>query len=496
MKALTEILLLAYKEKEEEKDSLFSLYANGNKEDYLEQELILQNLLFRRPLYNYLSDHIEKGKRELRIIVVGLRENGRRFLKVALQAAQMPDIVVSVVIYAENLEKEKQAYLHDNPLFSEFFEVDPENKDINDTVLDLDTEEYYGRVFFRQLPKNLSGAPDAGHIEIMNNAYYAFIDLERDSVNKDVAEKLADPNKICCCSYVWYNDEKRSYLYEHQKKYLFPICMRYDKRKEYISSKLEHLAENAHMIWGKKPSDKELLDNPYYFDSSVSYVLSIPYKLYYVGITYNISENSRLSNDLKAAKDFFDYISDNENSEKLNIIAAYEHRRWVAEKITDGWTRIDTDDYCNEADPNKNDQNKRHCCLVKGNADIPLSEEEYQKDGCRKWDCPVDPKLDELDKVSILIHQERKRRVREATYDRSPNQYITKLSDCFPEGWNENSTLYNAFCIFAFGFRSIWHGDRIYANEYKQNREEFTKIIKQQITDTSTIASLESCLKR
>lgn len=496
MKALTEILLVAYKEKEEEKDSLFSLYANGNKEDYLEQELILQNLLFRRPLYNYLSDNIEKGKRELRIIVVGLRENGRRFLKVALQAAQMPDIVVSVVIYAENLDKEKQSYLNDNPLFSEFFEVDTESKDINDTVLDLDTEEYYGRVFFRQLPKNLSGDPDVSQIEIMNSAYYAFIDLERDSVNKDIAETLAVPDKNCCCSYVWYNDEKRSYLYEHQKKYLFPICMRYDKRKEYISSKLEHLAENAHMIWEKKPSDKELLDNPYYFNSSVSYVLSIPYKLYYVGITYNIGKDSRLPDDLKAAEAFFDYISDTENNTKLNIMAAYEHRRWVAEKITDGWTRIETYDYCNEADPNKNKQNKRHCCLVKGNADIPLSEEEYQKDGCRKWDCSVDTKLDELDKVSILIHQERKRRVNEATYGKSPNQYITKLSDCFPEGWNENSTLYNAFCIFAFGFRSIWHGDRIYANEYKQNREEFKKIINQQITDTSIIASLEGCLKK
>lgn len=496
MKALTEILLVAYKEKEEEKDSLFSLYANGNKEDYLEQELILQNLLFRRPLYNYLSDNIEKGKRELRIIVVGLRENGRRFLKVALQAAQMPDIVVSVVIYAENLDKEKQSYLNDNPLFSEFFEVDPESKDINDTVLDLDTEEYYGRVFFRQLPKNLSGDPDASQIEIMNSAYYAFIDLERDSVNKDIAETLAAPDKNCCCSYVWYNDEKRSYLYEHQKKYLFPICMRYDKRKEYISSKLEHLAENAHMIWEKKPSDKELLDNPYYFNSSVSYVLSIPYKLYYAGITYNIGKDSRLSDDLKVAEAFFDYISDTANNTKLKIMAAYEHRRWVIEKITDGWTRIETYDYCNEADPNKNKQNKRHCCLVKGNADIPLSEEEYQKDGCRKWDCSVDTKLDELDKVSILIHQERKRRVKEATYGKSPNQYITKLSDCFPEGWNENSTLYNAFCIFACGFRSIWHGDRIYANEYKQNREEFTKIIKQQITDTSIIASLEGCLKK
>lgn len=496
MKTLTEILLVAYKEKKEEKDSLFSLYADGNKEDHMQQELILQNLLFRRPLYNYLSDNIEKEKRELRIIVVGLRENGRCFLKVALQAAQMPNIVVSVVIYSENLEKEKQAYLNDNPLFSEFFEVDPESKDINDTAFDLDTEKYYGRVFFRQLPKNLSGTPDTGHIEIMNNAYYAFVDLERDSVNKDVAEKLADPNKNCCCSYVWYNDEKRSYLYEHQKKYLFPICMRYDKRKEYISSKLEYLAENAHMIWGKKPSDKELLDNPYYFNSSVSYVLSIPYKLYYVGITYNISENSRSSDDLKVAEVFFNYISDTTNNNKLNIMAAYEHRRWVTEKITDGWTRLETDDYCNEADPNKNNEHKRHCCLVKGNADIPLSEEEYQKDGCRKWDCPVDSRLDELDKVSILIHQERKRRVREATCDRSPNQYITKLSDCFPEGWNENSTLYNAFCIFAFGFRSLWHGDRIYANEYKQNREEFTKIIKQQITDTSTIASLEGCLKK
>lgn len=496
MRTLTEILLAAYKEKKEEKDSLFSLYAEGSKEDHLQQELILQNLLFRRPLYNYLSENTEKGRRELCIIVVGFRENGRCFLKTALQAAQMPDIVVSVVIYAENVEKEKQEYLNDNPLFSEFFEVDPEGRDINDSAFDLDTEEYYGRVFFRQLPKNLSGEPDAAQIEIMNDAYYVFADLERDSINKEIAEKLAAPDKNCCCSYVWYNDEKRSYLYEHQKKYLFPICMRYDKRKEYISLKLEHLAENAHMIWGKKPSDKELLDKPYYFESSVSYVLSIPYKLYYVGIEYNISENSRLSDDLKAAEAFFDYISHTENSSSLNTMAAYEHRRWVTEKITDGWTRIETNDYCNEEDPNKNNKYKRHCCLVKGGADIPLSEEEYQKDGCRKWDSTAYNELDELDKVSILIHQERKRRFKEATCGRSPNQYITKLSDCFPEGWNENSTLYNAFCIFAFGFRSLWHGDRIYANEYKQNREVFKKVIKQQITDASTIASLESCLKK
>ena len=93
-----------------------------------------------------------------------------------------------------------------------------------------------------------------------------------------------------------------------------------------------------------------------------------------------------------------------------------EHKRWVLEKVTDGWRGISGEDHermlkelVSESGLRSKlyDKEKRiHHCIAFSTDDTPLNSDEYNENNKQKWsEYPIDPKLDELDRISVEMHQ-------------------------------------------------------------------------------------------
>lgn len=54
----------------------------------------------------------------------------------------------------------------------------------------------------------------------------------------------------------------------------------------------------------------------------------------------------------------------------------------------------------------KDTQNRTHPCMVRGSETSPLSSSKYIANDYAKWDeGDIDPKLDELDRMSLELHR-------------------------------------------------------------------------------------------
>lgn len=142
-------------------------------------------------------------------------------------------------------------------------------------------------------------------------------------------------------------------------------------------------------------SDKvtEEFRESYNHDACVALVLSIKYKLYDFGL--NIDNMS----ELDIARAFLEHTFN--DAERNNFIFS-EHKRWVTEKICNGWKRRSVKD-CADGET-KDKKNKTHVCIVKSRADRLLKD----KFPPEKWDNLKEneiAKLDELDQVSLRLHR-------------------------------------------------------------------------------------------
>ncbi|MCQ2536844.1 MAG: DUF1887 family CARF protein [Lachnospiraceae bacterium] len=314
----------------------------------------IQQLLLEYPLYEQCE---EDGS--IRILIVGENADATEFVDRCLAVGQMLRGRLQLTWQVTKAEV-KNNYLSERPALSTFVSVDGDNKQ----------NEYYASLVFLTNETSETSEYD-----------YVF-----SSVGDEACVKGKNEWGKCGTSLISSPEE------------------------------LERMAFNVHHAWegfGNIDTNKlkERFSEAYNYNASISFALSIPFKLRSVGICEN--------DPFKAAerfKEIVDAAEKGEASAKKTIaeLSYLEHRRWVIEMATKGVTDIQNKnghpDYeaCVERKSVKKKDNGKvveHPCMVTSTAATPLTDGPFAVKGA--WD---DKKvstagLDSLDRMSVELHR-------------------------------------------------------------------------------------------
>ena len=417
-------------------DKALKMYEKGSsgtsskiKRECIDPTAVIQKLLYNYPLYTCLT----YDKTDMDILVIGDNDFSRLFVDNALQAAQMNDRSLNIRIVCENADTGRADYLKFRPELSRFVDVDGSAKGDN---------RVYGKITFEEFPLDFIKGEDEKNITLAKDIIktipdYVFVSLENTSVSKAAAKAvntvLKNTRRPVC-----YVSETKSKAVNEKKTGIIPVYVYEDVTAVSISPKLDEMAFNTDRIWSGhlskdlKDEFADFIKNKYNYHSSISFVLSIKYKLFSIGIIMK-GELQNEADFMQAGCHFAENEDDmaglfneliikqkhnDKNAEKLFFrLVNIEHKRWVLEKVTDGWCGIIGKNHSRMLRSLVNgsslrgkvyDKEKRiHHCIAFSTEDTPLNSDEYRKNNRQKWnEYPIDPKLDELDRISVEIHQE------------------------------------------------------------------------------------------
>lgn len=443
----------------------------------------LQCLLFNHPIY-------ETNNEKIKILIMGCGVYGQQFMDLCLQVGQVMDKNLEIYVVSQDKEAYKKEYLDKRPALKDFFEIDGEG----DT-----SETKYGKIVFVS-PEDISNNPEykKGFSKGNTNkdkkynkklaqelilgkitSNYVFVSLGDEELNEMVANTCYD---VCSelesditVTYVSSSAKKR------KKKGLYPVNV-YSKAEEIENfSEIERMAYNTHFIWNSplklnvdEKKIKKDFKNKYNYNSSVACVLAIKYKLHFVGIEMgelspeNMNTIAELFNErIKSDKKAF--------AQLVNI----EHRRWVVEKITQGW-RCRTD-YSDCVYGVINDKRKKeHPCIVKSTTGFALDEKykniptgKWKKE---KWDkpCEDDVFLDDLDKVSVNLHRTFYENAQGIKLNYSLNGEETKRIQNIIK---DDKTAVIAFNEWMLCLKRIWNKDETQIRFYETYKNSFLQTV-------------------
>ena len=362
---------------------------------------VIQELLFHYPL------RAPKEDPNINVLVLGSGTYGQQFLDQALQSGQMLGHRLRIRAYSSDPKLDSRLYLEARPALSRFVNVNGSLKGKDDTS--------YGDLDFRPIPeagsfpryrpeqtlslleKILRECPDEA------SYHYLFISLGDDDLNREVAS---------CAVQLRGPDSNIHYVLNKTGGSEIPganaVFINRSLSTRAIDPSLDRMGFNTHLSWeGSLNVDvaaaRKKYRSKYSMASSLAYALSIRSKLESVGICE--------SDPVIAARRFQEEIVDKRRGEAKTVfyqLVALEHRRWVLEKVTDGWQGIETlagkPNYADLARRGltKDNAAQRHPCLVYSTERTPLSNFTPAQ-----WDTPGahDAMLDELDKMSVDLHR-------------------------------------------------------------------------------------------
>ncbi len=464
---------------------------------------IIYNLLYKNPIYGYVPDK----EKHIRVMVLGSGEFAQSFIGIALQCCQVVGRDITITVVADDAEAARKEYLKTRPAVSEFVNVNGS--------LQKGEKEIYGTVNF------VHAHFSAGNIKENRNEisrlfkehkmpHYVFLALgsqngAEDALNKEIAQLFADKarakalakatmgitsDKVVNSNYINYviTDKEHS----ETAKSGNPVFVYETITAETIDSRLDRMAFNTHLSWNSRLNlnyselydQMRLEDNGYNYISSIAYVLSIPYKLWSIGIGFeNIDE---------AAEKFqkvIDAHAKQPNKEYLEMIQL-GHRRWVLEKVCDkkGWQaprkKNGELDYegCILRGRVKDNETHLHPCLVRSTANMPLKGEFYTGNQYANWNKPneQDDKLDELDRMSIDLHRfffaKAQKVIKERPLQRGDVAYIEKIIS------NEPEEVIRAFNRYRYCIRNILSGNQAYSQQFERIEKDFKDVLEQKAT--------------
>ncbi|MCL2378018.1 MAG: hypothetical protein FWC77_02725 [Defluviitaleaceae bacterium] len=365
---------------------------------------IIQNLLYKNPIMDWLP----KDSLSINVLVFGAGTYAQKFIDTCLQAGQIRGYKLNITAVSNNHEYDKKVYLQFRPAANQFININGSMKNSKDDVyanLDFVPASKEGMSLTRKNTAENRHIVDDIMLDATDNPYrYIFIALGDDGLNHQVAKACVDAAKAleinCSVNFVLQSGEKKKYKKGN------PVYISESISAGSIDTQLERMALNIHLSWANSlnvdmQKTKQDFREKYNYESSMAYALSIKYKLRCLGIT---------EPDLKKAAELFSKaISD---KTVLKDMVACERRRWVVEKIVDGWSaprdssgRIDYEG-CVRRGSVKDKPRKLHPCIVHSKGDTPLSGHLYRENNRAKWnDGEIDPSLDELDKVSLGLYR-------------------------------------------------------------------------------------------
>ncbi|MBQ1376641.1 MAG: DUF1887 family protein [Lachnospiraceae bacterium] len=384
----------------------------------------IQKLLFLHPLYNWA----EEGESRLQLLLIGDSPYAAAFADLAMQTGQMIGKQIRITWCLER-EETKEAYLEKRPALKEFISIEDgferpkavirNSEEADRTAADAmgftanckdsgKTDKAYAGLIFRSAEE----APEA----FGEHCRYIFSASEDHRHNLELAELFKKAGREDCLT---------AYLTESGVEVIFsgkedaPEFAEAESAVRRISSleELDRMAFNTHRVWeGEGNLDMEGIRQrfaePYNYISSVSFVLSIPYKLKSIGI--------HADDPLAAAREFAgitkaaDKDPQSEEAVMLRRLAVLEHRRWVLEKASEGVRRL-TDkngspeyisciDRCSVKKTDDAGNLLMHPCMV-DSTEASLRTGKFADHAL--WDDKnaALSELDELDRVSLELHR-------------------------------------------------------------------------------------------
>lgn len=338
--------------------------------------IILQNLLYNVPL--------PLSQKKINVAVIGGGTFAQKFIDLTIQAVQVPylddtgkisDREICIKAFSPDCELNREIYLNFRPALKNFVSVNGSLK-----------AENYARLDFLPVARFLENSQTAKSTaeKIISSCGgqidYVFIALGEDGLNQFVAQIFSQMVN-CPVNFVLHD---ANFAVEKDLP-ANPIRITEKITPETINPRLEQLALNTHLVWRgtlslDENSRKEYLSR-YNHEASLAFALSIKYKLGALGLSD------------AAAETFSEKISD---EKILSALAYYEHRRWVLEKISEGWkpplTPAGKLDYA-------------HCLSMLRRYGKPQDSEHFLHHCLVRSKLNPETELDELDKMSLEMHR-------------------------------------------------------------------------------------------
>lgn len=357
-------------------------------------------MLYQDPLYRRVQD----GE-PIEVLVIGAGNYGQRFIDICLQTGQMLNHELHITVYSAEPGLDKNVYMQFRPALANFVDVNGSMKG--------QEEQSYGSLYFDEC-SFIHGEEEKNKkktIEILKKkAYqYIFISLGDDELSESVAITFADSVKTlqlnCSIHFAVRGEQKKEY---HGGE---PVYLNEKVTAKQIDPQLERMAFLTHTCWNSFDGDQKIMRKEflqkYNYVSSLSYALSVFFKLNSIGIkTQDLEE---------AASQFCSKIQDGTGKRTIlfNQLVALEHRRWVLEKVTNGWSAPLSSDGrldlmgCVKKGSVKDHAAKLHPCIVRSTENTPLRFLPYSTNQNEVWDQPnpLDETLDELDSMSVELHR-------------------------------------------------------------------------------------------
>lgn len=430
--------------------------------------LAIQYHLYEYPLYKKMTD----DEKDLHVLIFGFGNYGQKFLDSCLQVGQMVGKNFKATVVSDNAS-DKEIYLSDRPALKDFFDIDGVNATCGQS---------YGKISFKvtKIAKNErvanSSTVDDIILELCLNArpHYVFIAMGNDDLNKNAA--------FACQNALKSLDKKCLVNFAHEEKIkskprgIIPLYINQKAKNSPVHSEIERMAFNAHLVWEKNLNidynvvRKNFLQ-PYNHDACVANVLSIKYKLHSIGI-----DIEKIGNFDEAAKIFVEKNLHRDGKKSTpeyrlrNEIIFVEHKRWVTEKICNGWQQRRLKD-CTDGKM-KDSKNKTHACILTSRADRLL----YDKYHVEEWDTMSQQQfdeLDELDKLSVQIHKQFRLQVEET---KKQTQILLQraIDDIAFEISGSRASL-AAFSEFQVCLKDIQNGDKNKVRIYENLKSVFEK---------------------
>ena len=458
----------------------------------LDPNAVIQKLLYKRPLYCCLSP----DKKDINVTVIGSDQFAMLFIDNALQSGQMKDRSIHIRVLCSDPGQTRRDYLAMRQALPRFVSTDGEKDD----------PKLYGSIGFEAFPKGLAfggGKNDRERDlllaeEILKEApEYVFISLESSSKSRAAAKAcysaLSSGNALRPVCFV---SDGRPRAVREGVNAPIPVYIFEDISAESFHPSLNRMAFSADLCWGapvnsdmRSAFEKFITDpeNRYNYRSSVSFVLSIKYKLFSCGIaiegdaadpkSLEAAGFTIVKDEDEAARVFSEKLlqradTDENAARTIRSLIALEHRRWNLEKLCLGWRGLDGRELAkdmrallrgsSERGKIYDKEKKIHHCIAFGNEDMPLSSPPYSSGDRSIWESPVPDGLDELDRISLMIHRHYMAIVRN-TGAKRPEDDIAGLNETLA---GSDKEIRSALKQFTFCLWGISAGTPGYAKQY------------------------------
>ncbi len=485
----------------------------------------LRELLCEHPLYDYAvpvslsstkcavtEGKIKKGsnrksssgsiaepaiEQTVNILICGAGRYAADFIDFASQLMQMKGYKARFSVLSDEPDEDKAAFLKKRPALPDYFQIDGKTADrvANDPYAYIDFHKVNFDTTLSESTDNQKRVLQRFFEENKADYRFVFCALHRDELNFNVADAarqvLSDSTTASdrVFSYVVFGDRDAedkpvidvdADISRYTEGGLYPVKLYGEYQKTARHRLLSQMAFNIHLLWKGTLSDvkeerERFEKDSYSKSSSLASALTIQYRLKSIGIELDYADPAG------AAEKAFRQLDEN----KVAELAAYEHRRWNIEKITGGWTLLPESEYGILKTDTKDNESKRHTCLVPSVSRRGLLSDYWTADGKKNWNGQTTNEeekvrdeeelklLDPLDKMSVMLHRHFLKKKNEADGNRIREE-LAKLSIMI----KGNSVLENVFGMLRDSVTALLTSNSSGLSEAEKSKINFFKYYK------------------